>query len=337
MTGWHLPRPLLLQHPALRVVRLTAALEHRQIAVYLGALIVGAAATRLWPEAAQPLERAIYPVLGCLLYATFLQVPFTKVAAAFGDRRFLGAALVLNFVVVPPIVAGLVAIVPLERAVLVGVLLTLLTPCIDYVIVFTGLAGGDSQRLVAASPLLMLAQLVALPVLLWAFLGSDLANVVEMGPFLQAFGFLIMLPLGLAWLTELLATRHRVGGVITRGMEAAMVLLMAATLLVVVASQLPKLKGRYADVAAAVPAYVGFLVLMGGLGLVFARMADFGVGQARALVFSGVTRNSLVVLPLALALPAAYAATPAVVVTQTLVELVAMLALIRLVPRLLPS
>jgi ACR3 family arsenite efflux pump ArsB len=55
------------------------------------------------------------------------------------------------------------------------------------------------------------------------------------------------------------------------------------------------------------------------------------------VVFSAATRNSLVVLPLALALPAQFALTPLVVVTQTLVELVAMVVLVAVVPRLMPD
>lgn len=54
-------------------------------------------------------------------------------------------------------------------------------------------------------------------------------------------------------------------------------------------------------------------------------------------MFSGVTRNSLVVLPLVLALPAAYDLAPLVVVTQTLVELIVMVVFVRVIPRLLPS
>lgn len=56
------------------------------------------------------------------------------------------------------------------------------------------------------------------------------------------------------------------------------------------------------------------------------------VGESRALVFTSVTRNSLVVLPLALALPDGYELVPAVVVTQTLVELTGMVVLTRVVP-----
>lgn len=313
------------------------ALERHQIAIYLGGLAAGAAVGLAWPASSLPLELGIYPVLGALLYATFLQLPFTRLAGAFRDIRFLSAALLLNFAVVPLVVAALTAFVPLTQAVLLGVLLTLLTPCIDYVIVFSGLAGGDSQRLVAASPLLMLAQMLALPVLLWLFVGADLADIVEVGPFLEAFGILIVLPLALAWATKALAARHRTGRAITGGMTAAMVPLMAATLFVVVGSQVPELEGRFDEIITVVPIYAAFLLIMALLGLAAARTARLDTGPARALVFSGATRNSLVVLPLALALPDGYAITAAIVVTQTLVELIGMLVFIRLVPRLVPA
>ena len=65
---------------------------------------------------------------------------------------------------------------------LLGVLMVLLTPCIDCVIVFSGLAGGAHQRLLAAAPLLMLAQMVALPSLLVLFMGPGLTDIVEMVP-----------------------------------------------------------------------------------------------------------------------------------------------------------
>ncbi|WP_017975721.1 arsenic resistance protein [Actinopolyspora halophila] len=312
-------------------------LERHQIPIYLGGLAAGAVVGLALPASAPIWERAIYPVLGTLLYATFLRVPFTRLTRAFRDGRFLAAALLLNFAVVPLIVAALTAVVALPRAVLLGVLLVLLTPCIDYVIVFTGLAGGDSHRLLTASPLLMLAQMVALPPLLWLFLGPELADIVAVGPFLEAFGILIVAPLGLAWATEALAARHRTGELLSSAVGAAMVPLMAATLLVVVASQIPAISHRLGRVMAVVPLYVAFLVIMVGVGYRVARGFRLDPGRSRALIFSGATRNSLVVLPLALALPAGYAITPVVVVTQTLVELLGMVGYVHTLPRLVRS
>lgn len=63
-----------------------------------------------------------------------------------------------------------------------------------------------------------------------------------------------------------------------------------------------------------------------------ARVVRLPVAQTRAVVFSGATRNSFVVLPLALAAP--FPLTPLAVVTQTLVELIGMVVFVWLVPRL---
>ena len=154
-------------------------LERRQVAVYVAALATGVLIGLVAPGSAGAFEALIYPVLGALLYATFLQVPFTALREALADRRFLLAALALNFVVVPLVVFPLSRLAPGGSAVELGVLLVLLTPCIDYVIVFTRLAGGSDRRLLAASPLLMLAQMALLPAYLWLFMGSELADIVE--------------------------------------------------------------------------------------------------------------------------------------------------------------
>ena len=55
------------------------------------------------------------------------------------------------------------------------------------------------------------------------------------------------------------------------------------------------------------------------------------------MIFSGATRNSLVVLPLALALPAPLSLVPLVVVTQTMVELLGMVIYVKAIPRLVAS
>ena len=313
-----------------------AWMERRQVAVYVAAMAVGAGIGLLAPAVGTWLERAINPVLGALLYVTFLQVPAGELLRSLRDGRFLGAALVVNFVVVPLVVAAMFAFLPADQAVRLGVLLVLLTPCVDYVIVFCGLAGGASRRLLAATPLLLILQMLLLPVFLLLFMSPDLAGVVEIGPFVEAFVVLIVIPLTLARLTQAWATRRRAGVVVTQAAGTVMVPLMALTLLVVVASQVPKLGGNFGVVVGVVPFYVAFLVIMVFAGWVVARGFGLDPFGGRAIVFTGATRNSLVVLPLALALPDAYAIAAVVVVTQTLVEVIGMVIYVRVVPRLLP-
>ncbi|WP_246567709.1 arsenic resistance protein [Polymorphospora rubra] len=316
---------------------LVAVLERHQVAVYVGAIAAGAVVGWTLPAAGPGLAHAINPVLAALLYVTFLQVPVADLVRSLRAGRFLTATLVVNFVVVPLVVAAMFAFLPDDRAVRLGVLLALLTPCVDYVIVFSGLAGGSRQRLLAATPVLLLAQLLLLPLFLYLFMGPELAGVVETGPFVEAFVVLIAVPLALAWLTQAWAARRAAGRRFAGAAGTAMVPLMAATLLTVVASQVPKLGESLADVARVVPFYVAFLVVMAFAGLAVARLFRLDVPDARAVVFSGATRNSLVVLPLALALPDRFAVAAVVVVAQTLVEVVGMVVYVRTVPRLLPG
>ncbi|WP_189211839.1 arsenic resistance protein [Actinokineospora fastidiosa] len=312
-------------------------MEHHQIAIYLAAMAAGGLLGWALPAAGPGLAHAINPVLGALLYVTFLQVPAAELLRSLRDGRFLSATLAVNFLLVPAVVAAMVGFLPADQAVRIGVLLVLLTPCVDYVIVFCGLAGGSSQRLLAATPLLLIAQMLLLPVFLYLFLGAELADIVEPGPFVEAFLVLIVGPLTLAWATQAWAARAPAGRALSGAAGTAMVPLMAATLLVVVASQVPRLDGNLADVAAVIPFYAAFLVIMAFAGWAVARVFRLDVPAARAVVFSGATRNSLVVLPLALALPDRLALAAGVVVTQTLVEVIGMLAYVRAVPRLLPD
>jgi ACR3 family arsenite efflux pump ArsB len=316
---------------------LPARMEDHQIAIYLAAIAAGALLGWALPALGSGLGLAINPVLGALLYVTFLQVPAASLVRALRQGRFLAAVLGVNFAVVPLVVAVMLPLLPDDPAIRVGVLLVLLAPCVDYVIVFSGLAGASSDRLLATTPLLLLAQMLALPLLLLVFIGPELAGAVRPGPFIEAFVVLIVIPLALAWATQAWAARARSGQVFTMAMGTTMVPLMAATLLVVVASQVPALGGRLIDLVGVVPFYAGFLLVMALAGRAVARLLRLGTADGRAVIFTGATRNSLVVLPLALALPDHLILAAAVVVTQTLVEVVGMLVYVRAVPKLLPE
>ena len=297
--------------------------ERHQVVLYLGAIGAGLGLGALVPGAAPSLDPAVEPAIAALLLVTFLGVPLLRLGAALGDVRFLSALVLVNFVMVPLIVA--VVTRPLAHApeLLVGALLVLLAPCIDYVLVFTALAGGAHARLLAATPLLMLGQLLALPVLVPLLSGRAVTGLLEAGPFLRALALLVLLPLLAAAMLQRFAPRLDLSG--------AMVPLMLLVLFTVVALQTPRLLGAGTALLALVPAYLAFLVLATGAGILVARLTGLDAAPARAVTFSGATRNSLVVLPIALAMPSPLVA--AAVVTQTMVELLGMIVLVRLLPR----
>ena len=308
-------------------------MERHQVALYLSALAAGAVLGLTVPALRSLLEAAITPVLAALLYATFLGVPFNRLRAAFSDARFMTALLVVNFLAVPAVVLPLSWLVADEPGLLAGTLLVLLAPCVDYVMVFTRLAGGAWSRTLASSLVLPLWLALA------AGTSSSPGGGISWSPFVQAFLVMIALPLVLSVLTRQGAGSSssvaRCSQALAATSTSLMVPLMMVTLALVVASQVPQVVSRPDVVARVIPLFVAFALIMPAVGDAIGRLARQGREERLALAFSGVTRNSLVVLPLALALPDSMGVAPIVVVTQTLVELIVMVIDVRLLPRLI--
>lgn len=294
-------------------------LERHQIACYLAAILAGLLID------APALQVLVTPVLGFLLFVTFLSVPLMRVRI---DARFLTGLALLNAVIVP-LVAGLLAL-PLrgDTVVHAAVLLVLLAPCVDYVIAFTGLAGGAHAQLLAATPVLLIGQFLLLPLVLRLFVGSG--DVFPAGPFLEAFLLLILLPLGAALLLQRMMPRRRWARRIDAAGSAAMVPTMMATLFVVLAAHSGGVLDQWQRLLLPGFIYLLFALVMIVVGLTVSSVLRLPVPQRVAATFSGVTRNSLVVLPFALAIGGPLA--PVVVVTQTMVELVVMVAMVALMP-----
>ena len=306
------------------------ALEQHQISIYFVAVVIAMVVALTIPGTAV-FESVINPALALMLYVTFLQVPVAELKRAFGQVRFLAALLVANFVVIPLLVAGLIQFLPADPMLRLGVLLVLLTPCIDYVVTFAHLGRADSRLLLAATPALLITQMILLPGYLGLFLGEEAAHLVKAGPFIHAFLWLITVPLLLAGMTQLWAARSERGARTSSLLGLLPVPATAVVLIVVIAAVVPQLGPATGSALRVVPIYVAFAVLAPLLGWLVARMFGLEAVAGRAVAFSSSTRNSLVVLPLALSVPGAIPILPAVIVTQTLVELLSELVFVRLI------
>ncbi|MFG0531914.1 arsenic resistance protein [Pseudomonas sp. yb_2] len=310
-------------------------LETRQIPIYFAAVLAAIVFGLLASDTARQLEALITPAIAVLMYAMFLQIPFLDLRQGLGNRRFITALLLANFILVPLLVWAITRGLVEHPAILVGALLVLLTPCIDYVVVFTHIGKGDSRLTLAATPLLLLAQLVLLPVYLALMLGGSSQVAISITPFLEAFVLLIVLPMALAVLTSAGARRSRAVATWNDAWAWLPVPAMALVLMVVIASQIDVVLRDFDRLLPVIPVYIGFMLLAPVLGFICARLLRLPASEARSVTFSAATRNSLVVLPLALALPEEMRGlAAAAVITQTLVELVSELIYVRAVPRL---
>ena len=71
--------------------------------------------------------------------------------------------LTANFIVIPLVVGLLFELVPDNPLIQFEVLLVLLSPCIDYVVTFAYLGRADARLLLAATPALLIVQMLLLP------------------------------------------------------------------------------------------------------------------------------------------------------------------------------
>ena len=307
-------------------------MERRQSWIYLVSILAGLGIGLAQPDTTSRLEVLLWPLLGGLLYATFTQVPLTRIGQGLKDWRFLAALLLGNFVVIPLVVGGSAALLPLSHAVQAGVLLVLLVPCTDWFISFTHLGKGDTGRAIAAAPVLLLVQLLALPAWLWLFLGGEWFRIALSSHLIGAFAGLILTPLALAWITERLAERSRRARRLVRGLGLLPVPLLALVVFVIAASQVTTLTGLGGVLVQVLLIFLAYLILAAILGRTLGRLFRLPARSARTLTFSFGTRNSFVVLPIALTLPEAWQAAVVVIVFQSLVELFAMVVWLSWIP-----
>lgn len=311
------------------------ALEKHQVWLYLSGILAGMALGWSRPEATTHFENLLWPVLGVLLYATFTQIPLTHLADAFRDTRFNLALILGNFAIMPVIVWLLLFLAPTDPAVRLGILLVLLVPCTDWFISFTHLGGGDSARAIAASPILLIVQIVMLPIYLWLFLGEEMVRANLTGHLVPVFFWLILTPLALAWLTEKAAEKQPVLERVVQTLGWLPVPALALVVFLIAASQITLVMATGGILWVLLAIFTLYLVAAALVGKVLFRFFDLPGPRGRTLAFSFGTRNSFVVLPFAIALPDVWAAAVVVIVFQSLVELFGMTGYLKWLPRLI--
>ncbi len=226
---------------------------------------------------------------------------------------------------------------PAIPALRLGVLLVFLVPCTDWFITFSHLGKGETKNAIAFSPISLLLQIVLVPFYLWILVGDGFTVALARTEAVYAFVGLIGLPLLAAFLTELAASKMR-SDVIVETLAWFPVPLPAAVVFVIAATQVDLVMASLDLLGILLVVFVVYLAAAAVAERVPGSLFRLPIGQGRVLAFSMGTRNSFVVLPVALALPASYELAAVAIVFQSLVELFEMAFYLWWIPtRLFPS
>lgn len=134
-------------------------------------MILGLAAGRYGP-AADIAAVSVVPLLMLLLFLIFLDVPFRDIPASVKNYKFNFISLGINFLWTPVLAYMLGFIFLSDHPVLwLGLVMLLVTPCTDWYIIFTNLAGGNTALSTTILPVNFILQIILLPVYIYLFFG----------------------------------------------------------------------------------------------------------------------------------------------------------------------
>lgn len=307
-------------------------LERHQVWFYLLAIGSGLATGTVWPDLGPAMEAMLWPTLTVLLFATFLQVPLSHVREALRDRRFAMAVLLGNFVLVPLLAWALVGVFDFDPVLRLGVLLVLLVPCTDWFITFSQLGKGDVPSAIAITPLNLVLQLSLLPLYLWLMADTQRLGSWDWATLAPAV-WIVLVPLAAAALAERWIQTHPKTERFRETMAWWPVRLLSLVVFLIASAQVGTVVGAIDALQKVLPVFVLFLMAAALLAKGIAMQLRLPEAQARTLAFTMGTRNSFVVLPLALLLPAGWELAAVVILVQSLVELFGMVAYVWVIPR----
>ncbi|MEN9260126.1 MAG: hypothetical protein Q6L60_04120 [Thermostichus sp. HHBFW_bins_43] len=175
-------------------------MEKAQPLFVVVSVLVGLALTE-GSYSGQVLGNFVQPLLALLLYLTFLGIPLQKFRQLYHASKAVLASLSINFLWTPAFAWGLGALFLSDLPDLwVGLIMLMVTPCTDWYLVFTGLAGGDVVLATALLPLNLALQILLLPVYL-LLLAGDLVEL-NLENLLASMLWMLVLPFLAAALTQ---------------------------------------------------------------------------------------------------------------------------------------
>lgn len=311
-------------------------IETKQAYIYFVAVILGLIFGLTSITAANFFKVITTPTIVILMISMFCQLPFHKVTKQFSNIKFIVALLLSNFILIPLFVWLLLTIFNVQQEpIQLGLYLVLLMPCIDYVIVFTSLGKGDATTLLINTPLLLVVQIILLPLYFSIFVGHTVNDYINFKSFFLAFFFFIFVPVIIALVLQKFG-KNNTGQKLNEAISWLPVPMMALVLISVIASQLSLITNDLAIIYQIIPIYICFAIFAPIIGNYSAKIFNLNIKLRRTIAFSSTTRNSLVVLPLALSLPHNLSIIiTSIVVTQTIIELIFEVIYIQIIPKLI--
>ncbi|MDR3165452.1 MAG: bile acid:sodium symporter [Synergistaceae bacterium] len=267
----------------------------------VSAALAGIAVGKLNPFIAEHSSAYIEIFLMIMLFFVFLSVDIGKITRSFRDFRFSLSSLLINFVWTPLFAFALSKFFLSESIDLqIGFIMLMVTPCTDWYLIFTGLAGGNAALGSSVLPLNLILQIVLLPAYLFMFMGASVS--FELFVITKSIGMVLIMPLLLSTLVKLALSKSNkqdIMGVILSKSDDIQLLLLCLAIIAMFASQGSLLlKNLFVFLTLLIPLLIFFVVNF-ILAYFVGNIVKQSFQDTIPLIFTTSARNSPVSLAIA--------------------------------------
>ena len=266
----------------------------------------------------------ILPSLMVMLFGIFLQIPLQSLRAGFINVKVTGLSLAINFFWTPLLAFALSHLFFRHAPdIFIALIMDLVTPCTDWYLVFTGIAGGHLGLSTSLLPWNLFLQLFLLPFYLFLFAGAVVE--IQLSVFLQSFLRVLLLPFILALVVRNLICAYKGSEWFTQnllrksGPLQAFFLILAVTAMF--ASQGRILIEHWTVVIRLLVPVTIFFMINFSLGQIVGRFFKLSYQEGASLIFTTLARNAPLALTLAVAAFPHRPLIPLVLAVESLIEL----------------
>jgi ACR3 family arsenite efflux pump ArsB len=236
-----------------------------------------------------------------MLCFVFLKVEVREIAKSFSDARFSVSALSINFIITPLLAWALSKLfLAGETDLQLGFIMLLVTPCTDWYLIFTGLAGGNVSLGASILPLNLILQIILLPAYVALFMGTGVSWGFSV--ILRSGALVLAAPLVTATMAKILAKKTRRQDKLLRLAQKADDIQLALLCLAVIAMFASQGAAALANTLLFIklaPPLLVFFALVFGLSLFAGALLQMPFKNTVSLLFTASARNSPVALAIA--------------------------------------
>ncbi|GHV33019.1 arsenic resistance protein [Spirochaetia bacterium] len=270
--------------------------------IIIAAALAGILLGRFSPAAASHAGSLIEVFLMILLFFVFLAVDIRDIKRSFSNIRFSLAALAINFIWTPVFALLLGKLFMAGRIDLqTGFIMLMVTPCTDWYLIFTGIAGGNVSLGSSLLPLNLILQICLLPVYLLLFMGDAVS--FSAGSIITSILLVLIIPLVSANIVKLvigkLPVREKFEKMTAAYSDTIQLFFLCLAVIAMFTSQGTLLLENPGLFVSIFPPLIIFFIVNFFLALFAGRILKLPFKDTIPLIFTTSARNSPVALAIA--------------------------------------